>query len=283
MEYIWFKDRMEKDFVPEGYQESWEEVMEPVKNEINGRFVEKGYGTVIQSSEEIDKVFTAVFPSEKVVDRIIDKKERNRGAVLFTHHPATWDITAEKPFRAMGKEKIREMREENLSLFTLHGPLDRYGQYSTSAALATALGLNPEGGFGKENGVLNGAVCSTEIEKVEELKERLEQILGHRADIKKYGDDHLGKVGILPGGGIKKKFLEEMVEKRTYTAVSGITVRNSHSEKAHRYAEEQGINILGGTHYTTEKFAMQKLCGYLDSLMVESEFIEGEPCMADIE
>ena len=175
------------------------------------------------------------------------------------------------------------MKEKNLSLYTLHGPLDRYGQYSTSAALATVLGLNPEGGFGKENGVLNGAICSTEIGKVEELREKLEKVLGHRADLKNYGDSHLGKVGILPGGGIKKKFLEEMVEKRVHTAVSGITARNSHSEKAHRYAEDQGINILGGTHYTTEKFAMQKMCGYLDSLMVESEFVEGEPCMSDID
>ena len=64
--------------------------------------------------------------------------------------------------------------------------------------------------------------------------------------------------------------------------VTGIAVKNEHSKKAHEFAEEHRINILGGTHYSTERFACIAMVDYFRKLGLSSEFIEGKPVMEDM-
>jgi hypothetical protein len=40
--------------------------------------------------------------------------------------------------------------------------------------------------------------------------------------------------------------------------------------------------LLGGTHYSTEKFACQEMCKYFDKFEIKTEFIEDEPMMEDL-
>ena len=47
-------------------------------------------GILTDNIDKIVKVYTAVFPSEKVVQKILDKNEQN--ILLFTHHPVDWKI-----------------------------------------------------------------------------------------------------------------------------------------------------------------------------------------------
>ena len=50
----------------------------------------------------------------------------------------------------------------------------------------------------------------------------------------------------------------------------------------HRIARESKINVVGATHYSTEKFACIAMKDYFSKLGVEAEFIEGVPCMEDL-
>ena len=77
-------------------------------------------------------------------------------------------------------------------------------------------------------------------------------------------------------------FEEEISNAGVNTFVTGVAVKNEHSSKAHVYAEKQGINILGGTHYSTEKFACMSMVDYFTKIGLPSEFIEDEPVMEDI-
>jgi len=52
--------------------------------------------------------------------------------------------------------------------------------------------------------------------------------------------------------------------------------------EAHKIAEENGINVLGGTHYSTEKFACIAMVDYFKKLNLPSEFIEDEPVLEDM-
>ncbi len=54
--------------------------------------------------------------------------------------------------------------------------------------------------------------------------------------------------------------LEEMVAEGISTFLTGTTVRSEYSESAHQYAEANRVNLLGGAHYSTEKFACQAMC-----------------------
>jgi hypothetical protein len=45
-------------------------------------------------------------------------------------------------------------------------------------------------------------------------------------------------------------------------AVSAFLRKWSLSAEVHAFEKEQRINVLGGIHYSTEKFACQKMCGF---------------------
>jgi len=50
----------------------------------------------------------------------------------------------------------------------------------------------------------------------------------------------------------------------------------------HQIAKESKINVMGATHYSTEKYACMAMLDYFAGLGVEAEFIEGTPCKEDL-
>ena len=51
----------------------------------------------------------------------------------------------------------------------------------------------------------------------------------------------------------------------------------------HEFEKENKINIIGGTHYSTEKFACIALSEYFEKIGLTCEFIEDHPILEDIE
>ena len=62
-----------------------------------------------------------------------------------------------------------------------------------------------------------------------------------------------------------------------------MTVLYDFSREVHEFEKEKGINLLGGTHYSTEKFACMALVEYFEQLGLLCEFIEGRYYMEDYE
>jgi hypothetical protein len=50
----------------------------------------------------------------------------------------------------------------------------------------------------------------------------------------------------------------------------------------HRIAKESKINVVGATHYSTEKYACMAMEEYFAEIGIEAEFVEGTPCMEDL-
>jgi putative NIF3 family GTP cyclohydrolase 1 type 2 len=51
----------------------------------------------------------------------------------------------------------------------------------------------------------------------------------------------------------------------------------------HKKANELGINIIGGTHYSTEKYACMEVVKYFKNIGMEAEFLEGIYDLEDLE
>ena len=51
----------------------------------------------------------------------------------------------------------------------------------------------------------------------------------------------------------------ELLENNIKVLVSGVTVNNEVFSEVHKLEKANKINVLGGTHYSTEKFACQKM------------------------
>ena len=169
-------------------------------------------------------------------------------------------------------------------MYNLHVPLDNFGEYSTSVWLARQLGIQVTRPFYEYYGALAAVFGKTGLTDLKVLSDRFESLVGHRTSLYQYGTSEVrnGSVAVAAGGGNDVGVLEEVAGAGINTFVTGITVKNEHSEKAHEFAQKNAINILGGTHYSTEKPACQAMCNYFIELGLPSEFIDDNPILQDL-
>jgi len=274
---------LEKDFILPGLTDDWAGYMQEVEDFLSNNFKQRSMGVVCDFADEINKVYTAVFPTDDVLKKILDNGTEN--AMLFVHHPSIWDITkAPKVIQQMSRELLKQFRKKRISIYNLHVPLDNFGEYSTSKTLADALGIKIEKPIGEYFGALAGVVGKTDCKTADELKSRLEKAVGHEVKLYPYGTGRIRnqRIAIAVGGGNNVDFLKEVTQNKVNTFITGISVLNEHSKPAHDYAKQNKINVLGGTHYSTERFACQAMRKYFEKLGLKCEFIPGKPGMEDI-
>lgn len=276
-------DQLEKDFIKSGLSDDWAQHMESIFDFLTDNFKRRSMGLVCDFAPEITKVYTAVFPSDKVMQAILEKNETN--GVLFVHHPSIWDIRkAPEVFQQMSRQLLEEFKKKEIAIYNLHVPLDNYGKYSTSVTLAKEVRIVLEKPFAPYFGALAGVIGKTECLNVEEMKSKFQQAVGNDVRLCEYGDKEIRnkRVAIVAGGGNNIDVLEEVYKEGVNTFITGITIENSHSQAAHQFAKEHKINILGGTHYSTEKFACMAMCDYFTLLGLSAEYIEDKPIMEDL-
>lgn len=278
-------EQLEKDFVTPSMNDVWfdEEHMQSMADFLCDNFKRRSMGLVCDNSKKVTRVYTAVFPSDAVMKFILDKNETD--IMLFVHHPQTWDIrNSSNVFQDMNRNFLQQFKERKISIYNLHAPLDNFGEFSTSNNLAKALDIKVEKPFASYHGGLCGVFGKTALLTITELKKSIEVSLGHGASLYHYGSEDITNksVAIVAGGGNDMDVLKDVAQEGINAFITGIAVKNEVSKSAHDFAEEKKINIFGGTHYSTEKFACMAICEYFKKLGSPSEFIADEPVMEDI-
>jgi putative NIF3 family GTP cyclohydrolase 1 type 2 len=274
--------QLEKDFITPALSDDWARYMNPVSDFLTDNFKKRSMGLVCANSNRITKVYAAVFPSLEVMQSVLDRGEQN--VLLFVHHPEVWDIRKTETFLQMDARLLQQFRESGISIYNLHVPLDNYGQYSTGVSLAKSLGIKSRKPFAHYYGALAGVLGTTSFSSVSDISRRFSRIVGHYTSLYRYGSDEIlnGKVAIAAGGGNNIEVLKEVVSEDINTFLTGVSLLNDHSRASHEYARANKINILGGTHYSTEKFACIAMCDYFKKLGLPCEFIEDIPVMEDM-
>jgi putative NIF3 family GTP cyclohydrolase 1 type 2 len=282
MKSIQLYNQLEKDFVTPEIIETW--YNENWKNQeyICDNFKQRSLGLLCDFAYEVKKVYTAVFPSDKVLMKIITDGVTD--AMLFLHHPLTWDLRKDGAFWDINNELLGVLKERRVSLFNFHLPLDNFSEYSTSKTLAEALGIKIEKPFGEYSGATCGIIGTTDCKTIHELNDRYSQAAGHETRLYQYGDDVIkdGKVGICAGGGNDFSIAPQFINLGLNVHIVGISVNNPYSVESHNLEKEHGVNLMGGTHYSSEKFACIAMCEYFEKLGLEAEFISDKSCMEDL-
>lgn len=241
-------------------------------------------GIQYHNAEEIEKVYTSTFASESVISEILIRGQKN--VLLFTHHPLPQRKPSDYGSSEISKHLIMKMKENKVSLFSYHIPLDRNGVYSPGNNLAKAMAINPYEEFYFQNNVFMGVLCNSDFDTVGETKERLEQVIGHEAKLYCYGDSYLnnGRIAIMAGGASNLDIYKYLADKGVNTFITGVTnpKKAEWVAKIHEKAKEHGINLIGGTHCSTEKFACIAMLGFFRDMGLESEFIDEEPDLYDL-
>lgn len=283
MKAIDLYNQLEEDFITPEMSDDWSNEMNSVAEFLCPNFINRSMGLVCDFAVAINRVYSAVFPSGDVMQKVID--DGTQDGMLFVHHPAIWDIRkAPEVFQQMDRAWLQRFKERRISIYNLHVPLDNFGEHSTSVTLAKALGVKPTKPFAPYFGAMAGVFGTSDCATVQDLKNKFQETVNHSVRLYPYGDHEIkdGAVAIVAGGGNDVETLEEISDAGINTLVTGITFKNEFSSKAHAYAEKQGINVLGGTHYSTEKFACMSMVDYFVQIGLPCEFIEDEPVMEDI-
>lgn len=272
--------QLDTDFGLANLRDEWEGMK--FNDFISKNFQTRQMGVFTDNSAVVNHVYTAVFPSNKVIKTVLDTGNEN--VLIFTHHPMIWDIRKPEVFSYIDKWFFPEMKDRQISMYVSHIPLDKNGPYSTSVSLAKALGIEIEEQFCEYLGVYVGVIGNTDIETPEELANVVEDVVGHPIKLKKYGSNKIkdNRVAVVGGGGNNKFVLEELVKLDVNTFITGVTVLNEYSRETHKYAKDHKINIIGATHYSTEKFACIAMCKYFEKLGLPSKYIDDLPVLEDL-
>ena len=122
-------------------------------------------------------------------------------------------------------------------------------------------------GFRKFNGFVNGSV------------------IGHAVKLYRYGEVALsrGRFAIMAGGAKNTQIYEQLRDWGVNTFITGVTNPEVLWVGAiHKAAKANAVNLLGGTHYSTEKFAPMQMCRYFEAFGLPSEFLSETPRMTEL-
>lgn len=255
------------------------------KKYLNEDFLEKQTGLMIKGSENISEVFTCVF----VTDEIINQIKFKPNCLLVTHH--NFDYYEDgRGLCPISEENLLQLVENNVSLYVAHAGLDTHEIYGTSKCLADLLDIEIEeyffDYFGKPTAIIGKVKNNNFAELVNLAKEKINK---DYLTIK-INSSSVSRIAVIAGGGDEPDILRKSFELGADTLIGG-TIKNNWkvpivqelNKEFHELNEELKLNLIGGSHYGTERPAMIKLVEYFEKLDMKSYFIEDENLLIDIQ
>lgn len=235
-------------------------------------------GLQYDHTDEIHKVYTATFVSDEVVDVIVNCGEQD--VLLFTHHPVSQRKDITKDSLPLTDSLVEKLRNNRISVFNYHIPLDRVSPWSPGTNLAKALGITPYQAFYEQNQVRMGLLCHTPFTTRTEFAQAVERTLGHQVKVYPYGEEKLieGRIALMGGGASNSSIYEWLRQQGVNLFLTGMTAPIiPWAARNHAEAQKHGISLVGGTHYSTEKYAPMEMVKLFENLGLEAEFLPETP------
>ncbi|SNS26171.1 Putative GTP cyclohydrolase 1 type 2, NIF3 family [Anaerovirgula multivorans] len=277
-------NRLDEDFDIKNIRDDWSFM--DFNSYIAPTFKSKYMGLILDNSHNIEKVYTATFPDKEIIEKILNTNEFD--VLLFSHHAMGYRGNMEGfPFYNIPIEYLKEMKKRRISFYMLHAPLDRNGEYSTSVNLAKALNLEVVDEFCQYDNIKVGVICKTSFKSVLDFSDYVKKVIGHDIKLRNYGelDIRKGKVAIAAGGGSYPFVATELADLGINVYLTGFTKPLQYFEltmEFHKIAKDNQINVIGATHYSTEKYACISMVDYFKKLGVCAEFLEGKYFLEDL-
>lgn len=220
-------------------------------------------GLQIEGREDVNKIVGMVDAQQPCLDVAL-----GHGAdMLLVHHGIFWG----GPRRLAGSygRLVRTYLLAEVNLYAAHLALDAHPDVGNNAELARRLGLEVRDWFAPVNGVNLGVIGIAHHDiKLDYLVDRFEQTVGPVKLVQAHGPRLVHQVGILSGFGARE--IEVAAAMGCDTFLTGET---SHAE--FYTAQNAGINVIYGGHYTTETVGVQAVGEHLrDRFGIEVEFVD---------
>lgn len=259
-----------------------------IYRELNNFFRPEKYqdtaanGLLLDYAEYLEAVYTSTFSGTEVIDVLRRKGVKN--ALLFTHHPGPQHEEG-KEGKEFTEEDIEFMKNNRISHFSLHLPLDQINPYSPGICLARALDAVPYKSFFEEGGAIMGLICTINCTVIDEVLKKMEILTGHPCRLYDYGNKELsdGKIAISAGGAEGTEIYKELKREGVRLFITGVgSPEIDWFAPSHEEAKRHRISILSAGHYSTEKFALIDICRFFEERGLRAQFIEETPHLTDI-
>ena len=206
-------------------------------------------GLQIENSGRVTKIGAAV----DVSTRVLNEAAKNDLDFLLVHHGLFWPGL--QPITRSLHRQLRLAFENDIALYSVHLPLDIHPKVGNNAQLARSLGLRSTTPFFEEKGQLIGLKARASIAR-DQLVRKLEKSLGGKVKVFRSGPKKTNTIGIITGGAGAEIY--RVAEDNIDTFITGEAPR-----WAAVTAEELGVNLLLGGHYSTETFGVKALAAHL--------------------
>ena len=245
-------------------------------------------GLMLDNADQIDRVYLAVFPSRPVLDMVI-AREIDRGApgaLIFTHHLAAYDPL--HGFSVVPEAQLADLREQHVSLYVCHAPLDCHPEISTVGALARAMRLREPVRLGPCAHGHRGLYGNVRPVPFQTFAKRLAQVCelpALRYDQVCHNGRMVERVAVVPGGGDTPELLKEAEQLGCDTYVTGEWWPYRNAE----WAEQQrallselipcmSMNLLGSSHYSSELVVMRdQMLSWFKELGIDTQLLREPP------
>jgi dinuclear metal center YbgI/SA1388 family protein len=218
-------------------------------------------GLQLANSGKVTRVVAAVDASLSV----IEAASAGGPGLLIVHHGMFWQGV--QAVTGAFYKKLKTALDSDLAIYSSHLPLDIHPVYGNNALLAKGIGLVNPTPFLDHKGLsigLRGEWKGTRLE----FADILSQVLGGSPHLCPGGPEMISKVGIITGGAGSE------VAK---VAASGIDcfVTGEGPHWSYPLAQELGVNLFYGGHYTTETFGVKAICASIAELFaIPCDFVD---------
>jgi len=272
--------------VPDVRGDDWSDAFEQVYPEPYWRdYVEPGWegrwnGLSIRGADEIQRVVTCVFPSDRIVAGL------EPGTFLFSEHPL--DFADEPGFLPLSPASLERMREDRISFYNVHAPLDMHPEVSPSRLCALGVGLESlVEYFPICEGIPGGAAVIGESRlTVDGLADALRSYLGPEilVHVLTRSRSEAGRVAMVAGGGAVVEILDASLERGCDTYVTGNAATNCRLDFVQEQvgafrerADAAGVTLVDAMHYGMEKPPQLAMLGWFSDRGLAAEFIPDGP------
>jgi putative NIF3 family GTP cyclohydrolase 1 type 2 len=272
--------RLDREFNVAGHPENLTDfaVVDDNRALVNPSFLGRHTALMLRGNEEVQGVICVVF----VTDAIVELLSARRNCLLFTHHH--FDYHEDE----RGLEPIRSGQLDSLvgqghSLYVAHAPLDVHPVYGTSRTLTALAGVPPEEEFFEYFGSSVGVMGRIAAVGFEEYAEKVRMAIERPCVTRVNYRGSVEKVAVVAGGGDLPEVLEEAARAGCDTLVTGtvehrwnIPFAQDNNRRFHDLNRRLRLNLVGGTHYGTERPAMMAVTRMFREWQVPAHFMEDD-------
>ena len=176
--------------------------------------------------------------------------------MIIVHHGIKWSGVSDEA--GIQGRRERFLRENGISLFAAHLPLDRHDTYGNNIRLANLLGLQEckrFGGLGAlkigYKGTYGRPVSAASMIRL------LDSSLKTRSVLLRGGKHAIRSVGVVSGSGTSTLG-------QAYLEGADCLVTGEGPHRIHHEAKELGVHVILSGHYQTETVGVASLGPYLD-------------------